>query len=304
MILAVRKFMQVLRTAVLLLRSNEPLRMAAATAFFTTFALPAILVILIQAFRLFVDPRTLSNHLFAHLSLIVGTDSVAQIRGTLRGFRKLASNWFIAIGGFIFLMFVATTLFKVIRDSLNQLWSIKVHDNSGVRFGLRSRLISIAVIMLAGLLFLVGLMAEAMQALLLGYVHEVWASSVSFLYIALNQLISVVIVTVWFMVVFKFLPDGHPTWKVSFMGGIFTGILFTIGKLVLGWLLGYSNINNIYGASGSFVLVLLFVFYSSFILYLGGTFTFAWAEYVKKPIIPGRNAYRYKFTEIKDEMEP
>jgi membrane protein len=81
-------------------------------------------------------------------------------------------------------------------------------------------------------------------------------------------------------------------------------VLFTIGKLILGWLLGYSNINNIYGASGSFVLVLLFVFYSSFILYLGATFTYAWAEHSHKPIIPGRTAYRYKFTEVKDEMEP
>ena len=278
--------------------------MAGATAFFTTFALPAILIILIQVFRLFVDPRTLSTHLFDHLALIVGTESVAQIRGTLRGFRKLASNWYIAIGGFIFLTFVATTLFKVIRDSLNQLWSIKVHAHSSMSYTLRSRLVSIAVIILAGILFLVGLMAEALQALLLGYVHEVWASSVSFLYIALNQVISVVVVTVWFTVLFKFLPDGHPTWKVSLTGGIFTGVLFTIGKLLLGWLLGYSNINNIYGASGSFVLVLLFVFYCSFILYLGGTFTCVWAEYNKKPIIPGKNAYRYKFTEVKDEMEP
>lgn len=304
MLMSVQKFLRVLRAAFNLLRINDPLRMAGATAFFCTFALPAILIIFIQAFRLFVDPRTLSSHLFDHLALLVGADSVAQIRGTLRGFRRLASNWFIAIGGFIFLMFVATTLFKVIRDSLNQLWNIKVHEHSGVRFGLRGRLISIAVIMLAGILFLVGVMAEALQALLLGYVHEVWPSSVTFLYIVLNQLISVAVVTTWFTVLFRYLPDGHPTWRVSFTGGLFTGVLFTIGKLILAWLLGYSNINNIYGASGSFVLVLLFVFYCSFILYLGGTFTCAWAEHTKKPIIPGKNAYRYKFTEVNDEMEP
>jgi membrane protein len=287
-----------------LLRSNDPLRLAAATAFFTTFALPAILIIFIQVFGLIIDPKILTDHLFDHLSLIVGEPSVQQIKGTLRGFRGLARNWFFTIGGFIFLVFVATTLFKVIRDSLNQLWSIKVHEHSGVRFSLRGRLISIAVIFLAGVLFLFGLMAEAVQALLLGYIHEVWAGSVSFLYIILNQLISVMIVTIWFTILFRFLGNGHPTWKVSLTGGIFTGVLFTIGKLILGWLLGYSNINNIYGASGSFVLVLLFVFYCSFILYLGGTFTYAWAEHVKKPIIPGRNAYRYKFTEVKDEMEP
>jgi membrane protein len=99
------------------------------------------------------------------------------------------------------------------------------------------------------------------------------------------------------------LGDGHPTWRVALSGGIFTGVLFTIGKLILAWLLGFSNINNIYGASGSLVLVLLFVFYSSFILYLGASFTYAWGELTKKPILPGKNAYRFKFTEIKEKID-
>lgn len=302
--LRIRKFATVVRTALHILKNNDPLRLAAATAFFATFALPAILVILIQAFRLIVDPRTLSAHLFDHLALIVGADSVEQIRGTLRGFRRLATNWYIAIGGFIFLTFVATTLFKVIRDSLNQLWNIKVHSHSGVGFSLLERFRSIAVIMVAGLLFLVSLVAEGLQALLLGYLNELWAATVSGLYIVLNQLISMLVVTIWFTVLFRFISNGHPTWRVAFVGGLFTGVLFTIGKLILGWLLGYSNINNIYGASGSFVLVLLFVFYSSFILYLGGTFTYAWGEHVHKPIVPGKNAYKYELREVKKEKGP
>lgn len=299
-----RQFAHVVRTALSILRNNDPLRLAAATAFFATFALPAILIILIQAFRLFVDPRTLSNHLFDHLAMIVGADSVKQIRGTLRGFRRLASNWYIAIGGFIFLTFVATTLFKVIRDSLNQLWNIKVHPHSGVGFSLLERFRSIAVIMAAGLLFLLSLVVEALQALLLGYLSEVWAATVSILYIVLNQLISMAVVTVWFTVLLRFISNGHPTWRVAWIGGLFTGVLFTIGKLILGWLLGFSNINNIYGASGSFVLVLLFVFYSSFILYLGGTFTYAWGDHVNKPILPGKNAYKYELREVKKDEGP
>jgi membrane protein len=299
--LRIHKFAQVLRTALHILRSNDPLRLAAATAFFATFALPAILIILIQAFRLVVDPRTLSNHLFDHLALIIGAESVNQIRGTLRGFRQLATTWYIAIGGFVFLTFVATTLFKVIRDSLNQLWNIKVYPHRGVQFSLLGRFKSIVVIMLAGLLFLLSLLVEGVQALLISYISEVWAASASFLYIILNQVISGAVVTVWFTVLFRFLGNGRPTWGVAFAGGLFTGVLFTIGKLVLGWLLGYSNINNIYGASGSFVLVLLFVFYSSFILYLGGTFTAAWGDHINKPIEPGRNAYKYELREVKRE---
>ncbi|HEY0678660.1 MAG TPA: YihY/virulence factor BrkB family protein [Chitinophagaceae bacterium] len=299
--LSVRQFGRILRTALRELKNNDPLRLAAATAFFTTFALPAIIIIFVQLFGLIIDPKTFSEHLFEHLAVILGQKSVDQIKETLSGFRQVASNWFITIAGFAFLVFVATTLFKVIRDSLNQLWGIKLHHGSGMRFSLVGRLKSVAVILIAGLLFLATLLAEALQALLLDYIQELWKGSVSLLYFILNQVISIVVVSTWFTMVFRFLGNAKPTWKVAFAGGLFTGILFTIGKLLLGWLLGFSNIHNIYGASGSFVLLLLFVFYSSFILYFGGTFTNAWAEYIKQPIAPGKNAYRYDLIERKLE---
>lgn len=293
-----REFLKILRAALRNLRDNDPLRMAAATAFFTTFALPAILVIFIQLFGLILGRRTISQHLFEHLALILGDQGVSQIRLTLRGFRRLASTWYISVAGFVFLVFVATTLFKVISDSLNQLWSIRLHRRKGVGTGLRGRLRSVLLIVLAGFLFMASLLIEGIQALLLDYINEIWKGSTSFLYIVLNQLVSTTVVAAWFAVVFRFLSNGRPHWKVALTGGMVTGILFTLGKLVIGWLLGYSNIDNIFGAAGSFVLVLLFVFYASFILYFGATFTNAWAEYVKKPIAPGPNAYKYQLTEI------
>lgn len=298
------KIFPVLRNALRELRNNDPMRMAAATAFFTTFALPAILVIFIQLFGLVMSKRMLSRHLFDHLSLIVGDGGVTQIRSTLRGFRSLAQNWYFAVGGFIFLVFVATTLFKIIRDSLNQLWSIKVHDHSGVGFTLLQRLRSIAVIVIAGLLFLASLVVETMQAMLIGYIHEIYAGSTSFLYFLLNQLVSVIVVTAWFTIVFRYLANGRPAWKVAMTGALVTGILFTFGKLIIAWLLSFGNLTTFFGASASFVLILLFVFYSSFILYFGGAFTNAWGDHVGKPIRPGTNAYKYELTEIKTEDNP
>lgn len=278
--------------------------MAAATAFFTTFALPAILVIFIQLFGLVMNKRIISRRLFDHLSLIVGDGGSTQIRSTLRGFRSLAQNWYIAVGGFIFLLFVATTLFKVIRDSLNQLWSIKVHHHSGVKFTLLQRLRSMAVIVIAGLLFLASLFVETMQGMLIGYINEIYSGSTSILYFILNQFVSVVVVTAWFTILFRYLANGRPEWKVAMTGALVTGILFTFGKLVIAWLLSFGNLTTFFGASASFVLILLFVFYSSFILYFGGAFTNAWGDYVGKPIRPGTNSYKFEVTEIKTEVNP
>jgi membrane protein len=296
---SLRELFGILKKAAVDLKNNDPLRMAAATAFFTTFALPAILIIFIQIFGLVVDPESFSDHLFEHLGSILGNSSADQIKQTLMGFRRLASNVFIGIGGFIFLVFVATTLFKVIRDSLNQLWNIKVYSGTGVKFKLQARIRAMLIIMISGLLFLTTILGEAVQALLLDYIKEIWAGSTSLLYALINQFISIMVVTIWFTLIFRLLANGRPVWKVAFSGGLFTGVLFTIGKLLLAWMLGFSNIDTIYGASGSIVLILLFVFYSSFILYFGATFTYAWAEYVNRPIVPKKHAYSYELSEIK-----
>jgi membrane protein len=293
------KFIRLLNESFKALKRNDPLRMAAATAFFTTFALPAILIILIQTLGLVFNRRTISNHLFAHLADILGDESVSQIRQTSRGFLRLAKNKAITLFGFIFLVFVATTLFKVIKGSLNQLWNINVYPSKHLSEQLLQRAISVAVIGLAGILFLAVLLAEGLQAVLRDYINEIWPGSGSLLFAITNQVLSVTIVTIWFALLFKFASDGRPSWRITMVGALFTGILFTAGKLLLGWLLGFSNIHNIYGASGSFVLVLLFVFYCSFILYYGAMFTRVWAEYKGSPIEPGKNAYKYELSEIK-----
>src|SRR5215213_7388204 len=114
------------------LLKNDPLRMAGATAFFTTFALPPILVIFIQLFKIVLEPRLIRAELFKSLSELVGNETVRQLAEVLRAFRKLAQNWYIALAGFIFLIFVATTLFSVIKRSLNQLWKIKPDHEKGI----------------------------------------------------------------------------------------------------------------------------------------------------------------------------
>lgn len=287
------KLFRLLQKAFQELQRNDPLRLAAATAFFTSFALPAILIILIQVLGMVFSRRTVGLHMLEHLSDIIGAGTVQDLRKTLRNVRHLATSWYIATAGFLFLIFVATTLFKVIKDSLNQLWDIRIIDKPGVLFALKLRVRSFVVILLAGFLFTVVMLAEASMAVLKEYLQEVWRRGHGVLDVILNQAISIAVVTTWFAVLFRFLPDGRPRWKVAFTGGFFTALLFTCGKLILGVLLSYSNMQTIYGASTSMVLMLLFVFYSSFIFYYGACFTKVWAQHVNAPIKPGRYTVQY-----------
>jgi membrane protein len=279
------------------LGKNDPLRMAGATAFFTTFALPPILIILIQVLGLVFDPQKISKELFDHLSDIIGPQSTQQVIATLTAFRRMAQNWLVTVGGFIFLLFVATTLFKVIKSSLNQVWKIRVVEGKPIKAALGSRLISILVIVLAGVLFVIGLIAEGGQAFLWESLKELFPNAARFFNSILNYLVSVIMVTIWFAFVFRFLPDARPQWHVVLTGAFFTSLLFNLGRLVLHWSLSYSNIDNFYGASGSIVLLLLFVFYSSLILYFGAAFTKVWGVSKGCPIEPLPHAIHYQIVE-------
>lgn len=291
------------RNAFRLLMSNDPLRLAGATAFFTSFALPPILIILTQILGLLFNRKNVSANLYHRLEEIVGRDSTRQVITTLRGFRGLAHNWPVAIGGFVFMIFVATTLFKVIKSSLNQLWMIRLPARQNFRATMEERLRALAVILIAGILFMASVLAESLQVLLGNYLQEMLPQVALILNSVLTQIISVIVVTAWFAVMFRYLPDGRPTWKVALTGALLTSLLFTVGKVVLKRLLPGSNIGVIFGASASLVLLLLFVFYSSMILYFGAAFTKVWSLYKQKPIRPLRDALFFEYADIAQAEE-
>jgi len=260
--------------------------MAGATAFFTTFALPAVLIILIQVFGLVLSPRFMSRQLFSNLGEVVGRNTAGELHKTLFNVRHLMKNGYEATLGFIFFIFVATTLLNVIKDSLNQLWNIRMGNHLGFAHGLLKRAKSFMVILIAGILFLIALLTEGGMDLIQQNSNGDSLGNGLLAKEVIRQLASLVLVTIWFSMLFKFLPDGRPSWRTIIAGGTFTGVLFTFGKLLLQWVLSYSNMQTIYGASTSSVLLLLFVFYSSFIFYFGACFTKVWAEFHNKPIQP------------------
>ncbi|MBA2498597.1 MAG: YihY/virulence factor BrkB family protein [Chitinophagaceae bacterium] len=275
---------RLLKDSMRLLQKNDPLRLAGATAFFTTFALPAILVILIQVLGLVFKREQISDNLLEKISSIVGKQTGQQVTETLSGFTQLADNWFITIGGFLFLIFVATTLFVVIKGSLNQLWGVRLLSHPKLGFRLRIRIRSLLVILVAGLLFIIGLMVDSLQLFLGNSLREYLPQLMPVLLLVSNIFISVVIVSGWFIILFRFLPDGHPTWKVAIIGGLFTSIFFNLGKWIIRFLLSNGNLDSLYGASASVVLLLLFVFYSALIFYFGAAFTKVLSNYIGEPI--------------------
>ncbi len=258
--------------ALKLLQKRDALRMAGATAFFTTFALPPIVFILAQLFGLFFTPQMVGRGLIENISNNLGTEGAQQVRGVIRSIRGFNDNWYVIVLGFCFLLFVATTLFVVIRNSLDDIWETTEDEKKGFLAGIRTRLLSFAVILMVGLLFLADLFLKSVESVGGKYFDDVFKGGSLYFKTAFGELTSILIVAVWFIMLFRFLTAAKPRWKAVVIGGFLTAILFTIGRFILRTLLIEGNVGKLYGASGSLVLVLLFVFYTSLIMYYGACY--------------------------------
>ncbi|MEO6489897.1 MAG: YihY/virulence factor BrkB family protein [Ferruginibacter sp.] len=274
-----------------LLKKNDPLRMAGATAFFTTFALAPIVFLLAQLFGLFMTPKMMGRGLIQNISNNLGKEGAEQIRQVIRSIRGFNNSWIVIVLGFIFLFFVATTLFIVIKNSFNQIWKINIKHRPGILFSISNRLRAFAVILFVGILFFADLFFKSMEAIGGNYFDKFSHGGTIYFKIIFSEITSVVIVASWFIILFRYLADGRPKWKAAIIGGLLTAILFTAGRFLLRTLLINGNVGQLYGASGSLVLVLLFVFYTSFIMYYGACYIIVYSDRKQWPLKPDDHAY-------------
>jgi membrane protein len=298
-----KKALQQLKTALQLLTENDPLRLAGATAFFTTFALPFIVIILVQVLSLIFNRRAVSQQLFTQMAAVLGVDGTQQLIITVKGFRGLVSSWWAVAGGSVFMVFVATTLFRVIKNSFNQIWMIRHKQKQTFGMAMAARFKSLLLILFTGFLLVAGITLETFKTLFGEYLDNFIPGSGFLVNGVLSFLFSISITTTWFAMLLHFIPDGRPAWRVTFTGATLTALLFAAGKYVLKRLLLDSNIGQIFGPSGSFVLILLFVFYVSMILYYGAAFTKVWAGFVQQPITPLPHAAIYHYAEVVEDQD-
>ena len=290
----IKKAYGIFKDAFLQLNRNQPLILASATAFFTLFSLTPILVILLNILSILFRNDKIAETLFQPIEKVFGAETSEQIRSIVENIKSYGSEWYITVGGFIFLLFVATNLLNIVKNAINQLWRIRRGTSKKVRYNLRERSIGILLILSMGFVFTISLLLDASVAFLQGYLQELIPGVDTILIRTVNIIFSVLAVTAWFTILYKILPDAIVHWKVALVGGLLTGVLFTIGKWILGQLLDYSNMVTIFGAFASVFFILLFIFYSSLILYYGASFTYGYANETNRPIKPRKHSDNYE----------
>jgi membrane protein len=254
---------------------DKALRLAAALAYYSIFSLAPLLIIMIAVAGFVLDETTVRQQVHRQMTELVGAKS-AQTLQSMTEARKMGSTPVAMTLGIIALLFGAGGVFGQLQDALNTIWEVKAKSGGGIWRLVRDRFLSLTMVLGLGFLLLISMViTTAVHAMTQGFGRLFPVPDA--VTVVLSMIVAFVVVSTLFMLIFKILPDLIVPWKVALIGGVFTAVLFTIGKWGLGLYLGRESTESAYGAAGSLVIVLLWIYYSSVILFMGAEFTQAYA---------------------------
>ena len=259
--------------------SKKVLKLSAALAYYTVFSLPGLLIIIIWVSDTLWGQDAVEHSLYEQIAGFVGADVAAQIQETIRNATLASDSRFATIVGIITLVVGATSVFSEIQDSINQIWHLKAKPKKGrglVRMVI-NRLLSFSIIVSLGFLLLVSLIVNGVLDLLIDRLTQAFPATEVVIVYSANMLLTFGITSFLFGLIFKVLPDARIQWKHVRAGAFTTALLFMAGRFLIAYYLGTSKMSSAYGAAGSVIIVLLWVYYSAAILYFGAAFTRAYA---------------------------
>jgi len=269
-------------------------RMAAALAYYAIFSLAPLLLLLIHLSGYFVDPEDLQGRLTAEMEEVIGREGAEAIQEMMAVRDEPAEGGVGMLMGLAVLIFAATGVVVQLQEALNKAWDMAADpERGGIRTLLFKRLFSFAMILSIGFLLLVSMVLSTVVTSM-GEIIEWYLPTFLSQYtlLALNVGLELVIITALFMAVYKILPDARIAWSEVWQGALLTALLFIVGKWGIGWYLGTRDFGSLYGAAGSMVLILIWVYYSSMIVLFGAEFTQVWARVNGKIIRPRKGAVR------------
>ena len=263
-------------------------QLGAALAYYTVFSIVPLLVIIIAMIGLIFGQEAAQSYILEQLAGLLGEQSTAAIKDMIERANQPSTGIIATVVAFATLLFGATGLFGQLQDSLNSIWGVQTKDR-GMWGLIQDRFLSVLAVVGTGFLLLVSLVMSAGLAAF-GKWFGGWLPAPEFVLQGLNFLLSFAVITGLFAMMFKVLPDARVAWRDVWVGAALTSMLFTIGKSAIGLYLGKSDVGSAYGAAGSLVILLVWVYYSAQILLFGAEFTQVYANRAGSRIVPTDNA--------------
>jgi membrane protein len=275
--------------------ATDPFRQSAIIAYYSIFSLPGLLILVISLAGYFFGREAVTGRVYTEISDTIGEGAAKTVRELIAKASEAKNSTWATIVGIATIIAGATAVFAQFQKSLNIIWEVKTDtEKSGLWSVIRVRLFSFGLIISIGFILLVSLILTSVIAALGDWMHRHFPEFLLFLFQAINFILSLAIIALVFALMFKFLPDAKVKWRHVWIGAIVTALLFQIGKYGLGLYFGTAEPGAGYGAAASVVLILLWVSYSSMIVFFGAEFTKEYANFLDGAVRPDENSVRDK----------
>jgi len=284
---------------------NDPWAKSAVIAYYALFSLPSLLMITVHIAGLFYGREAVQGRITTEIGGLIGHGSAEAIETMIANAALENSSALTIVFGIGMLVFAATGVFFQLQKALNNIWSVRAKEEGFVNM-LKRRATSFGLVLVIGLLLLISLFISAAVSAISNYLSDYYSEASSIVVNVLNFLISEIFITALFASIFTILPDVKIKWKTTLLGALFTSLLFLVGKYIIGFYFSQSNPASVYGAAGSVVLILLWVYYTCLILFFGAELTVNWAIHRNIKVEPTKHAtlsYEKELEELRSYKE-
>lgn len=265
-------------------------KLSSSLAYCTIFSMAPLLTIVIASASLIYKKEIIEGKIFTEVSQFTDDATATQIQNIVSQASLSGKTTMALIIGIVSLIIGATAVFLEIQDSLNTIWKVKAKPRKGIMGLLSNRLKSFSLIISLGFLLLVSLVLNSILGSVQTRFQDLVPVESGWLFFIINNVVTFSVITFLFAVIFKVLPDVIIKWKPAFVGAAFTTVLFGIGKLLIDLYITKASPGAVFGAAGTIIIVLLWVYYTAFILYFGAEFTQVYAEKYSDSIKPSKYA--------------
>lgn len=288
-----RETVRLFKAAFVKWNEKDPFRESAVIAYYAIFALPGLLVLVITLGGYLFGSDAVIGQLHGQISAAMGNDTADQVQDMMKKAGGSTHSIWVRMIGIITILVGATGVFVQLQKSFNIIWEVKAQPSkSGLWILLKGRLFSFGLVLSIAFLLLVSLVITSILAAISKWMVAYWPAYVMSLFQIANFLISLSIISILFALMFKILPDAKIKWRYVWVGAFLTGLLFEVGKFGLGLYFGKAEPGSRYGTAGSVILILLWVSYSSMIVFYGAEFTKAYADHFHGTVAAGKNAVK------------
>lgn len=287
---------KLLKTTIKNFGEDKVMKLSAALAYYTIFSMGPLLVVIISLCGLLFSREAIEGKVYSLLIHFMGSETATQVQDMIKNVGTDNNTFIATVIGLVVLLLGATSIFSEIQDSINLIWGLRAKPKKNWLKYLQNRFLSFSVIISLGFLLLVSLVLSSIIESVSTSLSKIFPEITLVVFYIINLILTVVISTLIFGTIFKVLPDAKIKWKDIFAGSVVTSILFLIGKFGISIYLSKTNVGSTFGAAGSLVVLLVWAYYSSVILYLGAEFTKAYAFEFGCKIHP--NDYAVKIEQV------